>query len=136
MQALEKGEERTRSMASIRRAREKAKRVNFGSQREAEKVMRDVIIPEVIEVGELANRMAERTVDVIKALMKLGIMATASQSIDADTAEIVVAEFGHKFKRVTDADVEVIALQQETDTEESMQSRPPVVTIMGHVDHG
>ena len=136
VQALEKTEERTRSMASIRRAREKAKRANFGSQRETEKVVRDVIIPEVIEVGELANRMAERTVDIIKSLMKLGIMATASQSIDADTAEIVVAEFGHKFKRVTDADVEVIALQQETDAEESLQTRPPVVTIMGHVDHG
>lgn len=136
VQALEKTEERTRSMASIRRAREKAKRASFGKQRDAEKIIRDVVIPEVIEVQELANRMAERTVDVIKSLMKLGIMATSSQSIDADTAEIVVAEFGHKFKRVTDADVEVIDIQQEQDAEDALQARPPVVTIMGHVDHG
>lgn len=129
-------DQRIRSLASIRRAREKAiKKAMGGGSAEAEKVIRDVVIPETISVSELANRMAERTVDVIKSLMKLGVMATASQSIDADTAELVVGEFGHKFKRVTEGDVENV-LKEEEDDESTLLPRPPIVTIMGHVDHG
>ncbi len=129
-------DQRVRSLASIRRAREKAIKKAMGSAGESEKVIRDVVIPETISVGELANRMAERTVDVIKTLMKLGIMATATQSIDADTAELVVGEFGHKFKRVTEGDVENVLKTDELEEEGSLLSRPPIVTIMGHVDHG
>lgn len=129
-------DQRMRSLASIRRAREKAIKKAMGGAIESEKVIRDVIIPETIDVAELANRMAERTVDVIKVLMKLGIMVTASQSIDADTAELVVGEFGHKFKRVTEGDVENILRNDEHEEEGNLLPRPPIVTIMGHVDHG
>ena len=128
-------EQRMRSMASIRRAREKALKKAHGGQDASEKVIRDVVIPEAITVAELANRMAERVVDVIKTLMKLGMMVTAAQSIDADTAELVVSEFGHKFKRVTEGDVENV-LRTEEEEEVNLKPRPPVVTIMGHVDHG
>ena len=128
-------EQRMRSMASIRRAREKALKKAHGGQDSTEKVIRDVVIPEAITVAELANRMAERTVDVIKSLMKLGMMVTATQSIDADTAELVVSEFGHKFKRVTEGDVENV-LRTEEEEDINLKPRPPVVTIMGHVDHG
>ncbi|MCI5050233.1 MAG: translation initiation factor IF-2 [Rickettsiales bacterium] len=133
-QALGMQDERTRSLASIKRQRAKAKADTTPSS-EQEKKIREVRIPEVITVQELANRMAERAVDVIKELMKLGTMATASQSIDADTAEIIVEEFGHKVKRVSDADVEDILVNAEDDPKD-MKSRPPVVTVMGHVDHG
>lgn len=129
-------DQRMRSLASIRRAREKAIKKAMGGAAESEKVIRDVVIPEAISVAELANRMAERTVDVIKMLMKLGIMATAPQSIDADTAELVVSEFGHKFKRVTEGDVENILKSDKEEEEGNLVSRPPIVTIMGHVDHG
>ncbi|MFW0776898.1 MAG: translation initiation factor IF-2 [Rickettsiales bacterium] len=131
-------EQRVRSLASMRRQREKAlkKAQTGGVRQEAEKVIRDVVIPETITVQELANRMAERAVDVIKALMKLGVMATANQSIDADTAELVVGEFGHNFKRVTEGDVENVLTDEAEDAPESLKPRPPVVTIMGHVDHG
>ncbi len=129
-------EQRVRSLASIRRAREKAIKKAMGGSVESEKVIRDVVIPEAITVAELANRMAERVVDVIKTLMKLGIMATANQTIDADTAELVVGEFGHKFKRVTEGDVENVLKSDEQEAEENLQPRPPIVTIMGHVDHG
>ncbi len=124
-----------RSMASIRRAREKAIKKAQGIHVDAEKVIRDVVIPEAITVQELANRMAERVVDVIKVLMKLGMMVTATQSIDADTAELVVSEFGHKFKRVTEGDVENVLRDEEEDAA-NLKPRPPVVTVMGHVDHG
>ncbi|HNS44555.1 MAG TPA: translation initiation factor IF-2, partial [Alphaproteobacteria bacterium] len=95
----------------------------------------EVTVPETITVQELANRMAERGGDVIKSLMKMGVMATINQAIDADTAELVLMEFGHKIKRVTDADVEV-GIEGDEDRTEDLVSRPPVVTIMGHVDHG
>jgi len=129
-------EQRVRSLASIRRAREKAIKKAMGGASDSEKVIRDVVIPESITVAELANRMAERVVDVIKSLMKLGIMATANQSIDADTAELVVGEFGHKFKRVTEGDVENVLKADEQEDEANLLPRPPIVTIMGHVDHG
>lgn len=101
----------------------------------AEKIVKEVIIPEVITVQELANRMAEKGADVIKKLMSLGVMATINQPIDADTAQIVVEEMGHKFKRVADSDVEE-GLEGPADTEADLQPRAPVVTVMGHVDHG
>lgn len=128
------GEERQRSVASMRRRIEREKRQMRG-QEEKLKVVRDVIVPEVITVQELANRMAERGADVIKQLMRLGVMATINQSIDADTAELVVTEFGHRFKRVAESDVE-IGLEGEVDTDEALEPRAPVVTVMGHVDHG
>ena len=101
----------------------------------AEKVIKEVIIPEIITVQELANRMAEKSADVIKKLMALGVMATINQPIDADTAQIIVEEFGHKFKRVADSDVEQ-GLGGEEDTPDKLLPRAPVVTVMGHVDHG
>lgn len=118
-----------------RRRRFKKKQPKPVMQMPQEKVIKEVIIPEVITVQELANRMAEKSADVIKRLMALGVMATINQSIDADTAQIVVEELGHKFKRVSDSDVEVSLIGEE-DRPEDMVRRAPVVTVMGHVDHG
>lgn len=128
-------EDRQRSLASVKRAREKARRHMVDDGKPKEKLFREVIIPETITVGELANRMSEKSADIVRSLMKLGVMATINQNIDADTAELIVTEFGHKFKRVTDADVEKV-IEEDVDSSESLVSRPPVVTIMGHVDHG
>ncbi|OYV82371.1 MAG: translation initiation factor IF-2, partial [Acidiphilium sp. 21-68-69] len=135
--AMSGDDERVRSLASVRRQRDRERR-----QAELERlrsdqvrVVREVILPETITVQELANRMAARVPEVVKALMKLGVMATATQTIDADTAELVVEEFGHKSKRVSESDVEQ-GLEGEEDTETDLKLRPPVVTIMGHVDHG
>jgi len=128
-------DERQRSLASVRRHREREKQRALQMLQEQTKIVRDVVVPEAITVQELANRMAERGVDVIKALMKMGVMATINQSIDADTAELVVTEFGHRMKRVSEADVE-IGLKGDDDPPESLEPRPPVVTVMGHVDHG
>jgi len=118
----------------MRRARER-ERLAQAAAAAQEKPVRDVVVPETITVQELANRMAERGGDVIKTLMRMGVMATINQAIDADTAELVVGEFGHRARRVSEADVE-IGLRGEVDREEALQPRPPVVTVMGHVDHG
>jgi len=127
-------EERVRSLASVRRARERERRAAM-QPTEQTKIVREVVLPEAITVQELANRMAERASDVIKSLMKSGIMATITQSIDADTAELIVAEFGHRVKRVAESDIE-IGVKGGDDAAEDLKSRPPVVTVMGHVDHG
>ena len=124
-----------RSLAAQRRAQAKARKAAMGTQEPAQKVYREVVVPEAITVQELANRMSERSADVIKSLMKMGVMATINQVIDADTAELIIDEFGHKIKRVSEADVEE-GLEGIEDKDADLKPRPPVVTIMGHVDHG
>ncbi|MBI1179064.1 MAG: translation initiation factor IF-2 [Alphaproteobacteria bacterium] len=133
--ALDDGaEERQRSLAAMRRAREKQKASRRGSEA-PQKLFREVIVPEHITVAELANRMTERGHDVVRELMKIGVMVNVNDTIDADTAELVVTEMGHTMRRVAEADVEA-GLVGEADQPEDMVSRPPVVTVMGHVDHG
>jgi len=135
--ALEGEDEKVRSLASVRRQRERERRQAELELLRADgvKVVREVILPETITVQELANRMAARGNEVVRALMKMGVMATITQAIDADTAELVVSEFGHRSRRVSDADVEM-GLEGEADEDTALLPRPPVVTIMGHVDHG
>ncbi len=134
---LEKEEQefdRFPSLAKLKRAREKEK-LQSQDQSEETKISREVLIPEIITVQDLANRMAEKTADVVKTLMKMGVMANAAQSLDADTAELVVTELGHKFLRVTDDDL-LKDIEDFDDPEDTLAKRAPVVTIMGHVDHG
>jgi translation initiation factor IF-2 len=134
--ALESAEsERERSLASVRRRREKERRQMHGFTPTQEKIQRDVVIPEAITVQELANRMAERAVDVIRLLMKSGQMVKITDVIDADTAQLVAEELGHNVRRVAAADVEE-GLFDRPDAAGTLRPRPPVVTIMGHVDHG
>ena len=134
--SAEEEEGRSRSLAAARRAREKLRQQQMGhNQAGPKKIVRDVVVPEAITVQELANRMAVRGGEVIKRLMAMGQMVTITQTIDADTAELLVEEFGHNIRRVSAADVEH-GLKQDDDAAELKVARPPVVTIMGHVDHG
>ncbi len=126
---------RQRSMAAMKRKQDRARAKAMGVSAEREKVFREVSLPEAITVSELANRMSERVADVVKALMTNGIMATQNQTIDADTAELIIEEFGHTVVRVSDADVEDVLTAIE-DNAADLQPRPPIITIMGHVDHG
>ena len=128
-------DERQRSLASIRRRQEKAKKKIVDIDAPKEKISRNVVIPESITVQELSNRMAERSVDVIKSLMQQGVMVKINDYLDADTAELIVEEFGHQVTRVSEADVEQ-GISDDDDLDENKLPRSPVVTIMGHVDHG
>ena len=126
---------RSRSAAQMRRRLERDRRREHADDAPQQKVYREVTIPETITVQELASRMSERGADVIKTLMRMGVMATINQAIDPDTAELVVTEMGHRPKRVAEGDVET-GLAETADAPETLTPRPPVVTIMGHVDHG
>jgi translation initiation factor IF-2 len=135
-QALRGGEGgRQRSMAQMKRKQDRARAKAMGGNVEREKIVRDVQLPPAIMVSELAARMAEKIGSVVKALMNNGMMVTQNETIDADTAELIIEEFGHKVVRVSDADVEDV-IKLEEDDEGDLQGRPPVITIMGHVDHG
>ncbi|MEP2531605.1 translation initiation factor IF-2 [Shimia sp.] len=134
-QALSGEGGRQKSLAAMKRKQERARQKAMGGPVEREKVIREVQLPEAIVVSELANRMAERVADVVKSLMKMGMMVTQNQTIDADTAELIIEEFGHKVVRVSDSDVEDV-IEDVEDKVEDLVSRPPVITIMGHVDHG
>jgi translation initiation factor IF-2 len=127
---------RARSLAALKRAREKEKRLHGGGNRQQQpKQTRDVVVPETITVQELANRMAEKGSDLVKALFKMGMPVTINETIDQDTAELLVEEFGHNITRVSDADVDIVH-DEDVDAPETQKPRPPVVTVMGHVDHG
>ncbi len=126
---------RARSLAALKRAREKERRGTGGPREAQAKQIRDVVVPEAITVQELANRMAEKGADLVKALFKMGMPVTMTQTIDQDTAELLVTEFGHNLTRVSDVDQD-LANDTIDDAEETLKPRAPVVTIMGHVDHG
>ncbi|MEP9387045.1 translation initiation factor IF-2 [Mesorhizobium sp. KR9-304] len=131
--ATSEEEARARSLSSMRRRQEKFKRAMHNEPRE--KVMREVVLPETITIADLANRMSERSVDIVKFFMKQGEIMKPGDVIDADTAELVASEFGHTVRRVAEADIEE-GVFKAADKPEDLKSRPPVVTIMGHVDHG
>ncbi|OWK29701.1 translation initiation factor IF-2 [Sphingomonas mucosissima] len=133
--ALNEDGARARSLAALKRAREKEKRGWTGPREPQAKQVRDVQVPEAITVQELANRMAERGADLVKALFKMGSPVTMTQTIDQDTAELLVTEFGHNVVRVSDSDIDLV-LDTAPDADADLRPRPPVVTIMGHVDHG
>ena len=137
-EAEEGPEERARSLASVRRARERERLRQQAEERRtgAQQVVREVVIPDSITVADLANRMATRASEVVKTLMKNGVMATANQTIDAETAELVASEFGHRIKRVSESDVEIGLGSIEEEDTAKLRPRPPIVTVMGHVDHG
>ena len=127
---------RARSLAALKRAREKEyRRTHTGGPVNREKQVRDVVVPEAITVAELANRMAEKGGDLVKALFRMGTPVTQTDFIDQDTAELLVEEFGHRIQRVSDSDVEIDTLG-DVDADDTLLPRAPVVTIMGHVDHG
>ncbi|MFZ5727484.1 MAG: translation initiation factor IF-2 [Pseudomonadota bacterium] len=126
---------RARSLAALKRAREKEKRSHMTSSGPREKQVREVVVPDTITVQELANRMAEKGADLVKALFKMGMPVTVNQTIDQDTAELLVTEFGHEIKRVSEADID-IRHDEDVDDAAALKPRAPVVTIMGHVDHG
>lgn len=126
---------RARSLAALKRAREKERRTQGGPSKPREKQVRDVIVPEAITVGELAKRMGEKGADLVKELFNLDMMVTVNQTIDQDTAELLVEQFGHNIQKVSEADVDIVSTEDD-DPEDTLKPRPPVVTIMGHVDHG
>ena len=134
--ALAGDDDRQRSLASMRRAREREKERRLGGGSSGEKVYREVTIPEAITVSDLANRMSERAADVVKYLMKQGTMAKITDVLDADTAQLIAEDFGHNVKRVAEADVEDDFISEEPDVEANMKPRAPVIAVMGHVDHG
>jgi len=135
--ALSGNDERQRSLAAVKRKRERERQRRAGGSGSREKVQREVTVPETITIADLANRMAERGADVVKYLMQQGTMSTMNDVLDADTAQLIVEDFGHTVKRVSDADVEMdFLLDDEPSAEKDRKPRAPVIAIMGHVDHG